>query len=375
MSKATETSQEHVFQKIKELLNDEVAENVEEPIERHFENNRDKRKATEKLENQTMRLALAEDQKRGRPIYQSLMLRAIDDSYSAQEEAELAAPKEGTHIWTKKLDDIEDGDHIRNGEQTLHSFARENILDDEVAEWVAINHIIGLRSRNYKAITDSDQLDDSQKLNLLEIIWDAEQDLAEGQNYDILGSKIAENPELRHQLTYDDGDFDMMDYLFDTNHLKTAALFRASAESVAELTGYEKEELVNSANKTGQAFQIWDDALDFQTERNSDIEEANYTVPLYIAERHLQTHPEPQKNKKGEYLQSILSDSSPTVEEIEEATRIIREETPAIEASENLSKHLIQQANDYIDNVDWENPEYAEELKEFNELLGYKRPK
>jgi len=58
-----------------------------------------------------------------------------------------------------------------------------------------------------------------------------------------------------------------MDYNFETNDRKTAALFRANGQIVEELMeDYEGKALTEYGNLAGQAFQMWDDALDFERE-------------------------------------------------------------------------------------------------------------
>jgi len=70
-----------------------------------------------------------------------------------------------------------------------------------------------------------------------------------------------------------------------------------------------------------------------------------------------------------------MSSENPHYKEVEKADRIIREETPAIEASRNLSQHLTEQANEYLDEIEWENYGKIEEVKEMTAYMGYERSK
>jgi len=185
-------------------------------------------------------------------------------------------------------------------EKSPHALMRDVLDDNETADWIATNHILDLKSRAYRPIKDLDEayVDASTKLDLLEILWEAEEDLAVGQNLDLLGRRIARENGLEDELTYNGGDFDLMDYNFETNDRKTAALFRANGQIVEELMeDYEGKALTEYGNLAGQAFQMWDDALDFERGRLSDLEESNYNVPITIAQRYLETHPEEEKNR------------------------------------------------------------------------------
>lgn len=281
-------------------------------------------------------------------------------------------------MWTKYLDDNQDNDDIRNGEKAPHALMREILEDKETADWIATNHILDLKSRAYRPVKDLDEeyIDSSTKLDLLEILWEAEEDLAVGQNLDLLGRRIAREQDLDNKLTHKAEKFDMMEYNFETNDRKTAALFRANGQITEKLMErYEGKALTEYGNLAGQAFQIWDDALDFKRGRLSDLEESNYNIPITIAQKYLETHPNEEKNEMGDYLSEVMSDGSPHYKQVEKADRIIREETPAIEASRNLSQHLTERANEYIDEIEWEDSTKIQEVKEMTAFMGYERSK
>lgn len=330
------------------------------------------------LEDQTFRLQSSEDQKRVRPYHLNQLLEAAGVELPFDQRIQAGSSVELIHMWTKYLDDNQDNDEIRNGEKAPHALMRDLLKDEETADWIAANHILDLKSRAYRPVKELDEehVDPSKKLNLLEILWEAEEDLAAGQNLDLLGRRIALEPGLEDELTYNGGDFDLMEYNFETNDRKTAALFRANAQIVEELIDdYEGEAITEYANLAGQAFQIWDDALDFERGRLSDLEESNYNVPITIAQRYLETHHEEEKNKLGKYLSEVMSDDNPHYKEVEKADRIISEETPALEASRNLSHHLTEEANKYLDEVEWEDYSRVQEVKEMTAYMGYERSK
>lgn len=330
------------------------------------------------LEDQTFRLQTSEDQKRVRPYHLNQLLEAAGVELPFDQRIQTGSSVELIHMWTKYLDDNQDNDDVRNGEKAPHALMRDILEDEETADWVATNHILDLKSRAYRPIRelDEDYVDSSEKLDLLEILWEAEEDLAVGQNLDLLGRRIALEPGLEDELTYNGGDFDMMEYNFEANDRKTAALFRANGQIVEELMDdYEGEAVTEYANLAGQAFQIWDDVLDFERGRLSDLEESNYNVPITIAHRYLETHPDEEKNELGNYLSEVMSMENPHHTQVQKADRIIREETPALEASRNLSQHLTEQANEFLDEVEWEDYSKVQEVKEMTAYMGYERSK
>jgi|GEM_PF-579784 geranylgeranyl pyrophosphate synthase len=363
---------------VKGLFDPEFRHELNNNIEEYGSKDAKERKVLQSLEDQTFRLQSSEDQKRVRPYHLNRLLEASGIDLPFDQRIQTGSSVELIHMWTKYLDDNQDNDDVRNGEKAPHALMRDVLDDNETADWIATNHILDLKSRAYRPIKDLDEayVDASTKLDLLEILWEAEEDLAVGQNLDLLGRRIARENGLEDELTYNGGDFDLMDYNFETNDRKTAALFRANGQIVEELMeDYEGKALTEYGNLAGQAFQMWDDALDFERGRLSDLEESNYNVPITIAQRYLETHPEEEKNELGDYLSEVMSSENPHYKEVEKADRIIREETPAIEASRNLSQHLTEQANEYLDEIEWENYGKIEEVKEMTAYMGYERSK
>lgn len=344
---------------------------------------REERGVLQRLEDQTLKLQTSEDQKRVRPYHLNKFLEAAGVDLPFSQRIQLATSVEMVHMWTKYLDDNQDNDDWRNEEKAPHTLMREILADSETADWLATNHMLDLKSRAYRPITelDEDYVDAGEKLDLLGILWEAEEDLAVGQNLDLLGSRIALEPGLEEHLTYEGGEFDLMEYNFETNDRKTTALFRANSRIVEELMeGYEGEALTEYANLAGQAFQIWDDALDFRNSRLSDLEESNYNVPITIAKRYLETYPSgredsEEKEEYAEYLDSVMSMENPHYMQVEKAGRIVQEETPAIEASRNLSRYLVEQANERLEEIDWDDYGDVEEIKELTAFMGYQRSK
>lgn len=359
---------------VKALLEDPVTEKVDEPLSESFIRKGEYRSVVDDVESQTERLVLSEDQKRARVIYQALLMRAADESFALEEQAEHAAHIEGGHIWTKMLDDLEDDDDTRNLEKTIHRMLEDKIGEEsDFTKFLTLNHLLCLRSRNYRIVRDSDYLSDSKKLEVLDVLWKAEERLARGQNFDLLSTRIAENPELQEKLALDD-ELDIEDLLMETNRLKTSSLFKASVETVESITERELPEVERSAVKTGQAFQIWDDVLDIRRERYSDLEETNYTIPILYAQRELLNSDSQKKKERGKELKSLLAQDETSPEEREKAADIIRS-TPALEQAEKKCRELIEEANRLLETPEWENHENIRQLKAFNKALGYKRPK
>jgi geranylgeranyl pyrophosphate synthase len=70
----------------------------------------------------------------------------------------------------------------------------------------------------------------------------------------------------------------------------------------------------------------------------------------------------------------VLEDMNPGPEELEYAAKYI-ESTPALEAAHNVCTVLVNQAIDQLDDVEWIDNSYSEDLKDLAVYGGLVRPK
>ncbi|MFB6214039.1 MAG: polyprenyl synthetase family protein [Candidatus Nanohaloarchaea archaeon] len=373
----------------------------------------------EELEKHGARLMLSPDQKRARPGIGRKLFKAAGVKIPEEQQLQLLSAVEGVHFYTKGIDDIQDGDLERNDLPTLHRYASHYLEDDgsglfeprggvigrlaslipafprqepdvgSLGDHIANNYFLSVKSRVPGMISGLDSLSYEQREQLRYAIDESQQRLADGQNLDLAGTEIGEG---RLTPNYLGGDLDVMAHLHDTNEGKTAELFALLGRFTRIISEeYDGDELEQWGREAGQAFQVTDDVLDLEHGRNSDIEGKNYTVPIYIAERYLHSLPEEETpvdrwgQPLDEKLTRLLRKEDPSGEQAEEANRIITEETPAVEASYKLASHLTEHATGYegredmdgvpLDEVDWEDETYIEEVRQLSRLLGYQREK
>ncbi|MFB6190703.1 MAG: polyprenyl synthetase family protein [Candidatus Nanohaloarchaea archaeon] len=353
------------------------------------------REVLEELEKHGARLMLSPDQKRIRPGIGLRLFDALGTDVPREESMKLMAAAEGVHIYTKGIDDIQDGDFERNELPTLHFMMKEYLEQEglkngfggkaeELGRSMAENYFLAVKSRIPAATSDLDDdcFSAETREELRGAIDDVQDDLADGQNLDLAGTTIGRGDNLPNYLG---GDLDVMEYTYQTNRGKTAEMF-ALLGRFARIVDedYDGDELEEWGLKAGQAFQITDDTLDIEKGRYSDIEGNNYTVPVYIAERYLRSHPDRKMNERGERLSEILRKPENTGEELKEAGQIITGDTPAVEAAYNLAEHLSRYATGYensedvegIDfDIDWKDESHMDDIKNLTRLFGYQREK
>lgn len=327
------------------------------------------------IEKQGAKLMLSDDQKRVRPVIGTLLMEAAGTGMDQEEAVQLNTSVEGVHFYSKGIDDIEDEDDIRNGEVTLHTFLSGVYGDERDGLSRALNYYLSMKTRNYSLITgiDEESLDFETKEKIREAMEKAEDELVDGQNLDLDSQEIGRKDEMTPN--YLGGEYDVFGHLGPANRMKTGALF-ADIGRITEIVGDIPEGTVEEwGYKAGEAFQVEDDVIDIRNQRFSDIESNNYSVPLYIAERFLHTHSDPEKNQLGEEFTEIMRAEENTEEELQRAYEIIEEETPALEASENLAEYLAEQAKTRLDEAEWEVEPYVEIVKGFTDKLTYEREK
>lgn len=203
--------------------------------------------------------------KRLRPLLVLLITRALgySDTHSDKNNLDLAAIIEFIHTATLLHDDVVDVSSLRRGRPTAN------------AEWGnAPSVLVGdfLYSRAFQMMVAIGSMD------IMAILSDTTNVISEGEVQQLVNAK---NP-----------DTDEANY-FSVIHKKTAALFEGACETAAVLanaTQEEREQLRQYGYHLGLAFQLIDDALDYEGDAEAlgknvgdDLAEGKPTLPLIEA--------------------------------------------------------------------------------------------
>lgn len=202
--------------------------------------------------------------KRVRPLVTLLALRAleVEDTRAVL----LAASIEFLHTATLLHDDVVDESDQRRGRDTANQV------------WGNAPSVLAgdfVYTRAFQLMVEVGEMD------ILRELADTTNRIAEG--------------ELQQLINKGDVDIDEDTY-FDVIYAKTARLFEAAgrvAGLLARATNEQTEALAEYGRLLGLAFQIADDALDYQTEADSgkalgdDLAEGKVTLPILIAKQQL----------------------------------------------------------------------------------------
>ena len=237
--------------------------------------------------------------KRLRPML--VMLAAKACGYRGEQDALLAAIIEFIHTATLLHDDVVDDSEMRRGQQTASS-----IWGNEAAVLVGDY----LYSRSFQMMVLA------QSMQIMNLLADTTNTIAQGEVMQLLNVNEPDTSEAQyHQVIYS----------------KTACLFEAAAR-IGGMLGDTDEQLERALGAYGKhlgiAFQLVDDALDFEADSEQlgknvgdDLAEGKPTLPLIHAMQH-----------GNEQQRQIIRRAIETggLEHIEEITRTIRE-TGALE--------------------------------------------
>ncbi|MEX1032332.1 MAG: polyprenyl synthetase family protein [Cellvibrionaceae bacterium] len=199
--------------------------------------------------------------KRLRPLLVLLASRAL--GYQQCEHLKLAAIIEFIHTATLLHDDVVDVSNLRRGRLTAN------------AKWGnAPSVLVGdfLYSRAFQLMVNIGNM------NIMRILADTTNTISEGEVQQLVNAR---NPEV--------GEAAYLDVI----HKKTAILFASAAETaavLAEAEASQRNALRQYGYHVGMAFQLIDDALDYDGDRQSlgknigdDLAEGKPTLPLIIA--------------------------------------------------------------------------------------------
>jgi octaprenyl-diphosphate synthase len=202
--------------------------------------------------------------KRLRPLLVLLAARAC--GHSGEHHVEAAAIIEFIHTATLLHDDVVDASSLRRGRETANEVFGN-----------ATSVLVGdfLYSRAFQMMVTLD------RMRIMNIIADATNAIAEGEVLQMMNARDPNTSEERY---------------IDVIHRKTARLFQAGAQIGAVLSDAPpaiEDALARYGKHIGTAFQLVDDALDYQAEEASlgkhlgdDLAEGKPTLPLIYAMQH-----------------------------------------------------------------------------------------
>ena len=257
--------------------------------------------------------------KRLRPALLLMMAGAL--GYKGEQRFNLAAVVEFIHTATLLHDDVVDESTMRRGKATANeSFGN------------AASVLVGdfLHSRAFQMMVDANSM------RVMQILSEATNIIAEGEVQQLMNT---------HNV-----DLDETGYL-TVIRSKTAKLFEASARLAAVLaeTSIETEEAcANYGKSLGTAFQVIDDALDYDGDTaimgkniGDDLREGKVTLPIIIAMQRAST------SERTMIAQAIEQGSSPHMAEIVEIVK----RSGALEATRQAATLQAQEAIDCLRNL------------------------
>lgn len=317
--------------------------------------------------------------KRFRPMLYKAAADAFDVDQDMYQKAKIGSIPEWIHTETLNLDDWQDDDEYRRGEKTPHLKLEENFnLEPRTAGSIISNHVLSLSAGIYGHVRSMEDFPENYRLDLVEVMSNAETDLVKGQNLDIIGEyfedeRIDTDYLLSENASFLDGeDTDFRDYYTEMIDRKTGALVRAPLEAAALAAGHDYDsEVMSDVQETGnhiaRAFQKWDDVLDVTStegeigkDRFSDIEEGKKNILTETAAEML------ENGQKG-FLEKVRRKQSPTEKELLTAGRII-EESGAVEEVRQEAISDVKEAQELLGSIPFDNQGYVEDLKQLAEL-------
>jgi octaprenyl-diphosphate synthase len=195
-----------------------------------------------------------------------VLLAARACGHGGEKHIEAAAIIEFIHTATLLHDDVVDGSSLRRGTKTAN---------EEFGNAPSV--LVGdfLYSRAFQMMVSLD------RMRIMDIMADATNAIAEGEVLQLMNARDPNTSEARY---------------LDVIHRKTARLFQAGAQIGAVLSDVSpiiEESLARYGKHIGTAFQLVDDALDYQADELSlgkhlgdDLAEGKPTLPLIYALQH-----------------------------------------------------------------------------------------
>jgi octaprenyl-diphosphate synthase len=199
--------------------------------------------------------------KRLRPLLVLLAARAC--GYSGHQHVLAAAIIEFIHTATLLHDDVVDESDLRRGQETANS-----VFGNQAS--VLVGDF--LYSRAFQMMVQIGQM------RIMDVLADATNTIAEGEVLQLMNCRDPETTEARY---------------LEVIYRKTAKLFEAGMQIgaiLADQTRAVEDALMEYGKQVGLAFQLVDDALDYQSDRaelgkniGADLAEGKPTLPLIYA--------------------------------------------------------------------------------------------
>lgn len=244
------------FQEIRGLLEAEMAE-LDQIIDKHLE-------TSVPLISMICKHIIQGGGKRLRPLMALMTARAL--GFLNQSQLELAAIIEFIHTATLLHDDVVDGSDLRRGNETAN-----NVWGNQAA--VLVGDFLLSRSFQMMVTINS--------MALMDVLSNATNVIAAGEVQQLANRKKPETTEENY---------------LDVIRSKTAMLFAAATRGAALLAGCDEkqvEQLSEFGLNIGTAFQLVDDALDYEADSDTmgknvgdDLAEGKPTLPLIYAMAH-----------------------------------------------------------------------------------------
>jgi geranylgeranyl diphosphate synthase type I len=256
----------------------------------------------------------------------------------------IAAALEFVHAFSLVHDDIMDRDELRRGRPTMWK---------KWGEPLAINAGDGIFTKVYESALETD-VDTSTLKKVLEILTERVLEMCEGQALDV-------GFELKESISTED--------YIDMSLRKTGAVMEASTRIGAIVGGGSDEEvemLAKFGRKVGLAFQIWDDYIDFASDKTgktfgSDIKKGKKTSLVCTA---LDNTEGEDKEKLAEILKSGVKET--TDDMVKNAIEILNN-SGAVEKTKEYAKGLIDEAKGYL--KDLKDSEAKQNLLDFADFV------
>ncbi len=199
--------------------------------------------------------------KRLRPLMVLLAARAC--GYTGNQHVLAAAIIEFIHTATLLHDDVVDGSDLRRGQETANS-----VFGNQAS--VLVGDF--LYSRAFQMMVEVGQM------RIMDVLADATNTIAEGEVMQLMNCRDPETTEARY---------------LDVIYRKTGKLFEAGMQIgaiLADQTRAVEDALLEFGKHVGLAFQLVDDALDYEADRvelgkniGADLAEGKPTLPLIHA--------------------------------------------------------------------------------------------
>ncbi|MBC5793292.1 MAG: polyprenyl synthetase family protein [Nanohaloarchaea archaeon] len=327
---------------------------------------------SEKMDERIIDISTAPS-KHARDIYTVLWSRALDSNYSDNQHVTLGASNQSHHNISVILDDLQDGDETRRGVTTFHN---SDFLDgfDDMREELTMNEVTKMMSMPYAMIPRSN-LPERDKSYLTENLATSVGYLVNGQTEDLAGPSMLDFRDEEVVIAYNGSEKAPVPWYEGMADLKTGTLFKAGARSGAISAGHREKDDNNEyqlaedhAYHLGLLLQVTDDILDVtQTDEElgkdalSDLVEGKPAITVIYGLENTEDY-------EWRRLREVVEAEEPNAQNLEEARDILID-SGAVDDAYDLAKEHRDSANDVLDKVGIEYPEWEEDLRKLSGMV------